>query len=61
MFMAYKDVLMLNDTEMFHAMTQCREIGALAQVHAENGSIIDEVIVMCCKCSRNMQPTVIIK
>lgn len=43
MFMAYKDVLMLDDTELFHAMTLCRQLGAIAQVHAENGNVIAEV------------------
>ena len=42
-FMAYKDVLMLEDDEMFHAFKACRQFGALAQVHAENGHLIAEV------------------
>lgn len=46
MFMAYKDVMMLDDTDMFHVMTRCRQLGALAQVHAENGSIIAEVLLL---------------
>jgi len=41
-FMAYKDVMMLRDDEMYFAYQQCREIGALAQVHAENGDLIKE-------------------
>jgi len=41
-FMAYKDVMMLNDTEQYHMFKSCREFGAIAQVHAENGSLIDE-------------------
>ena len=28
---------------MIHIMDTCKEIGALAQVHAENGDMIDEV------------------
>ena len=32
MFMAYKDVFMLNDDEMYRAFTVCKEVGALAQV-----------------------------
>ena len=28
---------------MYHAFTRCKELGALAQVHAENGDLIAEV------------------
>ncbi|XP_072382497.1 dihydropyrimidinase isoform X4 [Diabrotica undecimpunctata] len=37
-FMAYG--FMLNDAELYSAFEQCHNLGALAQVHAENGSII---------------------
>lgn len=40
-FMAYKD-LMLRDTELFPLFEHCRKIGAIAQVHAENGDVIAE-------------------
>lgn len=43
MFMAYKGVFMLEDDEMFQVFTKCRELGGLAMVHAENGSIIKEL------------------
>lgn len=43
MFMAYKDVFMLSDSELHAAFTQCKDIGAVAQVHAENGDLIAEV------------------
>ncbi|XP_062512368.1 dihydropyrimidinase-like [Corticium candelabrum] len=42
MFMAYKDVYMVNDEEMYHAFECCKRLGALAQVHAENGDLIVE-------------------
>ena len=42
-FMAYKDVFMLRDHELFHAFKTFRKYGALAQVHAENGDLIAEV------------------
>ncbi|OQV20142.1 Dihydropyrimidinase [Hypsibius exemplaris] len=42
MFMAYKGSIQVTDSEMIGIMNTCREIGALAQVHAENGDIIDE-------------------
>ncbi|XP_076262568.1 collapsin Response Mediator Protein isoform X4 [Rhynchophorus ferrugineus] len=38
MFMAYS--FMLNDAELYSAFEQCQKLGAVAQVHAENGSII---------------------
>ena len=44
MFMAYKDVWQLDDTELYEAFERCRQLGAIAQVHAENGDIIKEVI-----------------
>ncbi|XP_069776357.1 dihydropyrimidinase [Narcine bancroftii] len=42
MFMAYKDVFMLQDDELYLAFCQCKKLGAIAQVHAENGHIIAE-------------------
>ena len=45
MFMAYKDVFMLSDQELYSAFSQCKEVGAIAQVHAENGDLIAEVRV----------------
>ncbi|XP_010347586.1 dihydropyrimidinase isoform X2 [Saimiri boliviensis] len=42
MFMAYKDLYMVRDLELYAAFSQCKEIGAIAQVHAENGDLIAE-------------------
>ena len=42
-FMAYKDVFMLSDTELYQMFKACKKVGAIAQVHAENGSVIAEV------------------
>ncbi|XP_063872477.1 dihydropyrimidinase-like isoform X5 [Scylla paramamosain] len=42
MFMAYKDTWQLDDHDLLESFKQCKEIGALAQVHAENGDIIKE-------------------
>lgn len=48
MFMAYKDVFMLQDSELYAAFSQCKEIGAVAQVHAENGDLIAKVSMSKC-------------
>ncbi|XP_055996183.1 dihydropyrimidinase-like isoform X3 [Ostrea edulis] len=42
MFLAYKDVFMLNDAELYEAFVRCKELGALGMVHAENGHLIAE-------------------
>lgn len=42
-FMAYKGMLMLNDGELYTVFEHCKKLGAIAQVHAENGDIIAEV------------------
>ncbi|XP_006038291.1 dihydropyrimidinase [Alligator mississippiensis] len=42
MFMAYKDLYMVGDSELYAAFSQCKQIGAIAQVHAENGDLIAE-------------------
>lgn len=44
MSMAHKDLWQLNDTALFEAFETCKNLGAIAQVHAENGDIIKEVI-----------------
>ncbi|XP_012862136.1 dihydropyrimidinase [Echinops telfairi] len=48
MFMAYKDVYMVRDSELYEAFSRCKDIGAVAQVHAENGDLIAE------NCSREL-------
>ncbi|XP_032681236.1 dihydropyrimidinase isoform X6 [Odontomachus brunneus] len=42
MFMAYRDMLMIRDPELIEAFKACKELGAVAMVHAENGDIIAE-------------------
>lgn len=44
MFMAYKETFMLRDSELFQALQHCKDIGAIARVHAENGELVAEVI-----------------
>jgi dihydroorotase-like cyclic amidohydrolase len=43
MFMAYKDLYMIKDAELYKIFEHCKELGAVAMVHAENGDIIAEV------------------
>jgi dihydropyrimidinase len=39
-FLAYKGRLMLSDEELIAGFNRCRALGALVQVHAENGELI---------------------
>ncbi|XP_050069223.1 dihydropyrimidinase isoform X2 [Anopheles maculipalpis] len=39
-FMAYKGLYQLNDSELYEVFETCKELGAVAMVHAENGDII---------------------
>lgn len=46
MFMAYKGVYMLNDTDLYKSFEACRDLGAIPMVHAENGDIVFEVSII---------------
>eukprot|EP01066_Platyproteum_vivax_P015423 Platyproteum_vivax@DN6821_c0_g1_i1.p1 len=39
-FMAYKGALMVNDEQLLEGFRQVKKLGALAQVHAENGDAV---------------------
>lgn len=39
-FTAFKDLYQLNDSELYDVFERCKELGAMTQVHAENGDII---------------------
>lgn len=43
LFMAYKNVLQIDDTTLFRAMLTAAEHGMLVMVHAENGDVIAEL------------------
>jgi dihydropyrimidinase len=44
LFMAYPNVLMVDDSTIFKAMRQTAKNGALICMHAENGSVIDVIV-----------------
>lgn len=41
-FMAYKDALMIRDEDMIEVFKKCKEVGAIAMVHCENGDVVHE-------------------
>src|SRR6185312_13653701 len=43
-FMAYPNVLMVNDATIFKTMQRTQKLGALVMVHAENGTVIDVIV-----------------
>jgi dihydropyrimidinase len=45
LFMAYTRTLYLDDGLIFRAMQRAGELGALTSVHAENGQVIDELVL----------------
>lgn len=49
LFMAYPNVLMINDELMFRVMQKAAALNALCLIHAENGSVIDVVIEQALK------------
>lgn len=42
MFMTYKDLYMLRDSDLYQVLCTCKDIGAVARVHAENGELVAE-------------------
>jgi dihydropyrimidinase len=44
LFMAYPNVLMIDDGLMFRVFQQAAKLGALCLIHAENGSAIDVIV-----------------
>jgi len=44
LFLAYPNVLMVDDATIFKAMRQTSESGALVCMHAENGNVIDIIV-----------------
>ena len=43
-FMAYKGVFQIDDATLFQLLEQARALGALVNVHAENGDVVDLLI-----------------
>mmetsp|Transcript_2682 Transcript_2682/g.10300 ORF Transcript_2682/g.10300 Transcript_2682/m.10300 type:complete len:419 (+) Transcript_2682:263-1519(+) len=41
-FMAYKGAFMLSDSDIYQVMKKAKELGAIVQVHAENGELVVE-------------------
>jgi dihydropyrimidinase len=44
LFLAYPDVLMVDDATIFKAMKRTADNGALICMHAENGMVIDDIV-----------------
>ncbi len=45
--LAYKGIVMLDDAQLFRVLRRAGELGALVNVHAENGHLIDELVAAC--------------
>ena len=56
LFMAYPDVFMLNDGDIFRIMQHAASLDAMVSMHAENGSVIDVLIEQALK-KKNIEPT----
>jgi D-hydantoinase len=41
-YTSFKDLLMLKENELIRAVRKCKELGAVAMIHAENGEMIEE-------------------
>ena len=44
LYMAYKNILQVDDAELLQALRQARESGALVCVHCENGDVVDDLV-----------------
>ena len=44
--LAYKDIVMLDDAQLFRVFQHAGELGALVNVHAENGHLVDELVAV---------------
>ena len=45
--LAYKGIVMLDDAQLFRVLERARDLGALVNVHAENGHLVDELVAAC--------------
>ena len=45
--LAYKGIVMLDDAQLFRVLERARDLGALVNVHAENGHLMDELVAAC--------------
>jgi len=45
LFMAYPNVLMVDDSTIFNALKHTAKTGALVCMHAENGNVIDQIVM----------------
>jgi hypothetical protein len=57
MFLAYQNVFQLPDIHLIDVFKHCKKLGAITQVHAENGDLVAEGALFlvlffwnCCKC-----------
>jgi len=59
--MAYKDVFMLDDESIYQVCKYTKKLGAIAMIHAENGSVIARVRIFIARVRIYLNLTLLIQ